>query len=110
MTTTEILKKLRKDIKQKTYDMVPTAKNRTSRWKYGLSILDIEDFLISITEEDIYKGPVDDYDYPGEKVFIFKKEIIHNTVFYVKIKEKDGKIKILSCHEDEEIGGEKNER
>ena len=110
MTTTEILRKLRKDIKQKTYDMIPTAKNKTSRWKYGLSIWDIEDFLLSLTEEDLYKGPIDDYDYPGEKLFVFKKEIIHKIIFYVKIKEKDGIIKILSCHEDEEIGGEKNER
>ena len=97
-----ILRILKKDVRNKTYDFVPTGKNKESRRKYGLTLFEIEDFLMSIEKEDLIKGPVEDYDFPGEEVFIFKKEIIENVVFYVKIKEKkNNQIKILSCHEDE---------
>ena len=61
MDVNHILKKLKKDIKDKSYDYVPTGKNKTSRRKFGLTML----------------------------------------LFYVKIKVKDGQVKILSCHEDE---------
>jgi len=81
--------------------MVPTAKNRISKRKYGLSQFDIEDHLESLESDDLYKGPVLDRDYSGEELFIFKKEIIQNVVFYTKIKYKNNQIKILSCHEDE---------
>ena len=85
--------------------MVPTAKNRNSRRKYGLTIHEIEDFLLSITKEDLIKGPVRDIDIPDENVYIFKKEIRDKVMFYIKVK-KDNKlgydrIKILSIHEDE---------
>lgn len=56
-----ILIKLKKDIKYKSYDYVPTGKNKTSRRKFGLTMI----------------------------------------LFYVKIKVNDGRVKILSCHEDE---------
>ncbi len=62
---------------------------------------EIEDFLLDLGKEDLIKGPVPDYDCPGEDVFIFKKEILNGIIFYVKIKEKNNQIKILSCHEDE---------
>lgn len=101
MEVNDILKKLKISIKNKTYDYVPTGKNKTSRRKFGLTMFDIEDFLLSIEKEDLDKGPVEDYDFPGEKVFIFKKEILTDVIFYVKIKEKNNQIKILSCHEDE---------
>ncbi len=84
-----------------SYDMVPTVKNRNSRRKYGLSLYDIEDFLSKLEIADLIQGPIVDRDYPNEELFIFKKEIIPNVIFYVKIKEKDNQIKILSCHEDE---------
>lgn len=42
-----------------------------------------------------------DRDYPNEELFIFKKEIVENVMFYTKIKYKNNQIKILSCHEDE---------
>lgn len=101
MEVDDILKKLKISIKNKTYDYVPTGKNKTSRRKFGLTMFDIEDFLLSIEKEDLDKGPVEDYDFPGEEVFIFKKEILTDVIFYVKIKEKNNQIKILSCHEDE---------
>lgn len=101
MDVEEILKKTKNAIKNATYDFVPTEKNRKSRRKYGLSVFEIEDFLYSLEKVDLYKGPVSDYDFPMEEVFVFKKEIISGIVFYVKLKEKDDIIKILSCHEDE---------
>ncbi len=84
-----------------TYDMVPTVKNRVSKRKYGLSQFDIEDYIASLEEENLYKGPEPDRNCPGEELFIFKKEIVANVIFYTKLKYKNNQIKILSCHEDE---------
>ena len=105
MDVTEIINLLHKSVSKKDYDFVPTTKNRNSRRKYGLTLYDIEDFLKTITEEDLVSGPVIDRDIPSEKVYMFMKEIIIGVSFYVKIK-KDSKvtydrIKILSCHEAE---------
>lgn len=93
--------KIKRAMENASYDMVPTLKNRNSRRIYGLSIYDIEEFLSKLETTDLIQGPITDRDYPSEELFIFKKEIIPNVVFYVKIKEKDNQIKILSCHEDE---------
>ncbi len=105
MTVTQIINLLHKSITDKSYDLVPTEKNRNSRRKYGLTIYEIEDFLKSISETDLHSGPEIDRDKPNEEVFIFIKEILNGVNFYVKIK-KDNKvtydrIKILSCHEAE---------
>ncbi len=96
MTTTEIINLLHKSINNKDYDMVPTTKNRNSRRKHGLTLYELEDFLLSINEEDLVRGPIKDRDLPSEELFIFNKEIKH-------------RIKILSCHdinywEDDEDG------
>lgn len=53
---------MRKAVRNKTYDMIPTAKNRNSRRKYGLTMLDVEDIIMSLEEKDLVKGPVKDYD------------------------------------------------
>ena len=102
MTVTQIIKLLHKSVADKSFDLVPTEKNRNSRRKYGLTIYDIEDFLKSISENDLYSGPKVDRDRPNEQVFIFKKEILNNVNFYVKIKRDStyDRIKSLSCHED----------
>ena len=103
MTVTQIINLLHKSIADKSYDLVPTEKNRNSRRKFGLTIYDIEDFLISISEEDLYSGPEKDRDRPDEEVFVFLKEILSGIQFYVKIKKDSrvtyDRIKILSCHE-----------
>lgn len=54
LTVTQIINLLHKSVSDKSYDLVPTDKNRNSRRKYGLTIYDIEDFLKSITETDLY--------------------------------------------------------
>ena len=92
MDVTAIIILLHKSVTNKDYDFVPTAKNRNSRRKYGLTLYDIEDFLKSITEEDLVSGPEIDRDMPSEKVYIFMKEIITGVTY---------RIKILSCHEAE---------
>lgn len=104
MNVNEIINLLRSSIKKKDYDFVPTLKNRNSRRKYGLTILDIEDFLITLNSNDLVTGPEKDRDIPNDEIFVFKKKL-KGIIFYVKIK-KDSKIdydriKILSCHEDE---------
>ncbi|MGN1378833.1 MAG: hypothetical protein ACI4XR_00305 [Bacilli bacterium] len=101
MQVSEILIKIKLSMKSGNYDMVPTAKNRNSKRKYGLSQYDIEDYIASLEKKDLYKGPEPDLDFPGEELFIFKKEIKPNVIFYTKLKYKNNQIKILSCHEDE---------
>lgn len=105
MTVTQIINLLHKSVADKSYDLVPTEKNRNSRRKYGLTIYDIEDFLKSISETDLYSGPEVDRNMPNEEVFIFTKEILNCVNFYVKIKKDSrvtyDRIKILSCHEAE---------
>lgn len=105
MTVTRIINLLHKSVEDGVYDLVPTEKNRNSRRKYGLTIYDIEDFLKTICENDLYSGPVIDRDKPNEEVFIFIKEIFKGVNFYVKIKKdstvKYDRIKIISCHEAE---------
>lgn len=105
MTVTQIINLLHQSVSDKSYDLVPTEKNRNSRRKYGLTIYDIEDFLKSISETDLHSGPEIDRDKPNEEVFIFIKEILNGVNFYVKIKKDSrvtyDRIKILSCHEAE---------
>lgn len=105
MTVTQIINLLHKSVADKSYDLVPTEKNRNSRRKYGLTIYDIEDFLKSISETDLHSGPEIDRDKPNEEVFIFIKEILNGVNFYAKIKKDSrvtyDRIKILSCHEAE---------
>jgi hypothetical protein len=96
-----ILNKTKQAMQDASYDMIPREKNNVSRRKYGLSMYDIEDFLSKLEVADLIQGPIVDRDYPNEELFVFKKEIIPNVTFYVKIKEKNNQIKILSCHEDE---------
>lgn len=40
MTVTQIINFLHKSVADKSYDLVPTEKNRNSRRKYGLTIYD----------------------------------------------------------------------
>lgn len=101
MDVVELLEKIKIAMKDKNYDMVPTLKNRISKRKYGLTQYDIEEYISNLKICDLYKGPEPDRDCPGEVLFIFKKEIIKNVVFYAKIKYKNNQIKIISCHEDE---------
>lgn len=105
MTVIQIINLLHKSVADKSYDLVPTEKNRNSRRKYGLTIYDIEDFPKSISETDLHSGPEIDRDKPNEEVFIFIKEILNGVNFYVKIKKDSrvtyDRIKILSCHEAE---------
>ena len=82
--------------------MVPTAKNRESKRKYGLTQLDIEYFILSLKADNLYKEQEVDRNYHNETLYLYKKKKKKNVVFYVKLKFKDGVIKILSCHEDEQ--------
>ena len=105
-------------MKSGNYDMVPTAKNRNSKRKYGLSQYDIEDYIASLEAENLYKGPEPEleprmfsFNSPfgacpsckglGFKLKIDEDLIIPNVIFYTKLKYKNNQIKILSCHEDE---------
>ena len=81
LEVTELLNLVRKSIKTHKYDMVPTAKNRESKRKYGLTQLDIEYFILSLKADNLYKGPEVDRYYPNETLYVFKKEIIKIIAF-----------------------------
>lgn len=100
MDVNEFLIEAKKRITDGKLDIVPTSKNTTTRRRHGLTVLDIEDFLKSLTASDLESGPEEDRDYPGEYVYIFGKEIFRGTLFYVKIKLKEDLLKCLSCHDD----------
>jgi len=101
MDIANLVETVKESMKSGNYDMVPTDKNKNSRRKYGLSLLDIEDSLSDLSVKDLHKGPMPDRDCPGEDLFVFKKEIVPNVIFYIKLKYKDDQIKIISFHEDE---------
>jgi hypothetical protein len=84
MTTLEIINLLHTSIKKGIYDMVPTEKNRNSKRKYGLTIQDIEVFLMNLEVKDLYAGPLKDRDIKGEELFVFIKEIIPGVFFILK--------------------------
>jgi len=91
MTVEEFLEEAKKRIRNKKLDFVPTRKNRRSRQKYGLSMLDIEDTILQLTPSNLYKGPEIDRDYPDEILWIFKSKIKDHSeiIFYIKLKLKD---------------------
>ncbi|MDD4187411.1 MAG: hypothetical protein PHX04_01375 [Bacilli bacterium] len=100
MDINDFLIEAKKRINSGKLDIVPTAKNKLAYRKHGLTILDIEDLLKSLTPSDLKSGPEEDRDFPGEYVYIFGKKISDGTLFYVKIKLKNNLLKCLSCHDD----------
>ncbi len=73
LEVSDLLKLTKSSMKSGNYDMIPTIKNRVSKRKYGLSQFDIEDYIGSLEEEDLFKGSEPDRDCPKEELFIFKK-------------------------------------
>ena len=71
--------------------------------KYGLTIQDVKDTILSLTCADYIDGPEKDRDAHGS-VWIFKKEL-ENKIIYIKLKietnNNEQKLKCLSFHEDE---------
>ncbi len=88
-------------------DFVPAHKNKVSRRKYGLTIIDIENTIMQLDSSDLHSGPEKDRDRPNEELWIFKKELLEaKVVFYIKLKLRGSKIAVcLSFHEDEKKGG-----
>ena len=98
MTIEEFLEEVKKRIKANNLDFVPTRKNRRSRQAYGLSILDIEDTLLKLTPNNLYKGPQIDRDLPEEELWIFKSKIGNTpkVIFYIKLKlRKKNKMELV---------------
>jgi hypothetical protein len=81
-------------------DIVPTEKNRITRRKLGLTVIDVEDAILSLTEIDLHKGPIVDRDFPNQELFIFKKQICDEFI-YIKLKIIGNMVKCLSFHVDE---------
>src|SRR5690554_2648031 len=100
----EILQEIRKI---EIIDIVNTYKNREARFRHGITILEQEDMIRSLTEVHYHSGPEPDHDLSKmEPLWIFKKPF-RNLVFYIKIKivtKSNGVrlIKCLSCHVDYE--------
>ncbi len=87
------------------YVFVPRTKNLEALADHGLTIADAREEILSLTEEDYFKGPKTDFDIsqPGD-IWEFKKRV-DGFRFYVKLKiqSRNGRdiLKCLSFHEDE---------
>ncbi|MCF0108945.1 MAG: type II toxin-antitoxin system MqsR family toxin [Erysipelotrichaceae bacterium] len=98
------------------YDFIPRKKNMLSLARNGMTVIDALMVLESVSVDDYYKGPKQDFDAtrPGE-IWEFKKAINRN-VFYIKLKiaADDGEevLKCIGFHEDEFSGsrGEENDQ
>lgn len=99
------LNKSKKLLSNNKYDFVPRRKNLQDLAATGLSITDAKSEILSLTLDDYYRGPKEDFDSkrPGQ-IWEFKKKI-SNKVFYIKLKivnENDCDIlKCLSFHKDQ---------
>lgn len=87
------------------FTLIPREKNMQTLARYGLTIADVRDEILSLVVADYYKGAKQDLDAdkPGD-IWEFKKEI-DDGQFYVKLKIApigSGRIlKCLSFHEDD---------
>ena len=82
-----------------------TKKNRLTRIRLGMSVVDQENIVRNLRGRDFVTGPVADTNplYPG-MLWIFKVHYYHD-ILYVKVREVeyelDGSVcKALSCHID----------
>ena len=104
MEVSIFLRKIKEIIKEdpSKLDWIPTKKNRRTRQELGLSLQDIEDSIITLEANDIFRGPEIDRDIPDEILYIFKKNL-ESQIIYIKLKLRDNKIVVcLSFHIDEE--------
>ena len=85
--------------------IIPTYKNRRTRYRLGITVNDQEDMIRNLRIEEYIKGPIEDHDsFRQSKLWVFK----HNycgTMIYIKITEKQiindsGSVRALSCHID----------
>lgn len=84
---------------------IPREKNRQTMYQLGLTILDCEAIIKSLTHNDYHSGPLDDYDESrSRKIWIFKtnhqEEILYIKLKEIEIVENDKIMKCLSCHID----------
>lgn len=102
MTIDNFLEECKRRVNNYKLDFVPVLKNRQSRRRYGFTIPDIENELLNLSSNDLYKGPEIDRDYPSEELWIFKKTIC-GTMFYIKLKLRttNDEVVCISFHEDE---------
>ncbi|MDA3931867.1 MAG: hypothetical protein PF513_03945 [Tenericutes bacterium] len=85
--------------------VIPTDKNRRTRYRLGITIGEQEDMIRNLTKDEYIKGPVDDHDVSrSSKLWVFKHNY-NGTVIYIKITEieiinDNGSVRALSCHID----------
>lgn len=80
----------------RTIRLIPTEKNRKTKFLLGLTDEDLKYLVRSIKECDYYKGPETDHDGSSGNIWVFRKRE-YGEWFYIKIKYVEP-IKALSCH------------
>ena len=85
--------------------IIPTDKNRRTRYRLGITIDEQEDMIRNLRVEEYIKGPIEDYEPSRQnKLWIFK-HYYDETLIYIKITEIEivndcGSVRALSCHID----------
>jgi len=67
------------------HDAEATRKRRETLDKLGYSIQAMLQEIKDLNSNDLHSGPEQDYNYPNEVVWIFKK-VIQGNLIYIKIK------------------------
>ena len=81
--------------------IIPTEKNRETRFQLGITVDDQVDLIRNLTLADYIAGPEADYDSSRSgDIWKFKKNA-YGTTFYIKVKiEHSTEIRAISCHID----------
>lgn len=99
-----MLSLIRDAISNDTVDFVPRDKNRRTMQKLNLTLRDVYDVMFTLTEDNYYRGPIEDTNMQGEYLWIFKA-FVFNYLLYIKIgfrnKHNKQMLVIISFHEDE---------
>lgn len=99
MDVIDFLSTAKRLVKSNNLVVVPRDKNKRTLWMLGISLVDIEETILDLTMEDFVLGPVEDRDYPGENLYIFKTERF-DELLYIKLKLENNQLKCLSFHID----------
>ena len=78
--------------------LIPTEKNRNTKYRLGLVNKDLVQLVKDLKAIDYVSGPEDDYNGTEGSIWIFKK-FAYGVFFYIKIKNVKP-LKIISCHID----------
>lgn len=98
----EFLNRIKIDIANKNYTLVPRRDGINNLLRYGLTIDDMEKFMCSLLPKNYQSGPDSDRNHEGEYVWIFKSYMEGIGTIYIKCQyiSNNPKLRIISFHPD----------